>query len=480
MAPGSRPFIGHLAYLGGRCNENDATVYSRWAGQLSTNIFQLRLGSRRAVVLSDFASVKDVFVGHSNALIDRPPQPGFTDKLGLDPTGSPMTDSVRRCRQAVMRALGKPKWPGYYKLLEPSSRGLVEAVYKGGMNGQKPTDIWEELVSIMFDLSMALTYGARLSDLDKEFSSTFLQALNTITAIRNTTRFYRHYVPLMRLWPESTSEIMESEKVRKARVKYLYDSYQNRVQQGGEIINCVVQSLGKEKLTDEEIHASCVAILQAAPETVASGLYQAVGWLCSPEGQEFQPAALRAILEFSDGDRDRAWNRAFEDDVPLIASLTKETLRVYPPSPFGLPRQTVEEVPCGKNGASIPKEVTVYMNTQEANLDEAWFGADAKTFKPDRFLESDVALPHLTFGAGSRICPAVNIANRITNALLVRLLLAFELKQANSPSVRNPSLDWRDWSDMHDSLVTCPRQFACHFVARDEEWLESVLAADPI
>jgi phenylacetate 2-hydroxylase len=282
-------------------------------------------------------------------------------------------------------------------------------------------------------------------------------------------------VPLLRLWPESGSEIKKADQVRRARVKYLYELYQRRVSDGGEIVNCVIQSLGADKLTDEEIHASCMAVLQAAPETVATGVYQAVGWLCSPDGLGYQKTALEAILNFYNGDRDKAWNDAFKDDVPLIASLTKETLRYFPPSPFGLPRETVSEVPLAETGWKIPREVTVYMNTQEANLDESWYGADAKTFKPDRFLGNDASLPHLAFGAGSRICPAVAIGNRITNALLVRLLLAFEIRPAQDGTAPKPSLDWRNWSDMHDSLVTIPRSFGCYFVARDENWLNSIL-----
>lgn len=53
------------------------------------------------------------------------------------------------------------------------------------------------------------------------------------------------------------------------------------------------------------------------------------------------------------------------------------------------------------------------MNAQEANHDKSWYGGDAAIFNPKRFLGSDTPLPHLTFGAGSRICPAVGLSNRI-------------------------------------------------------------------
>jgi phenylacetate 2-hydroxylase len=49
----------------------------------------------------------ELWVAQSHSLIDRPHQPGFVDKLGIDLTGSCMTDQVRKCRAAGMRALAK-------------------------------------------------------------------------------------------------------------------------------------------------------------------------------------------------------------------------------------------------------------------------------------------------------------------------------------------------------------------------------------
>ncbi len=81
---------------------------------------------------------------------------------------------------------------------------------------------------------------------------------------------------------------------------------------GGEVVDCVIQSLGADKFTDdEEIHGSCMATLQAVPETVVGGAYQA--------------RAVAGNLPSYGGGRNRAWNEAFQDDAPIVASLTKET-----------------------------------------------------------------------------------------------------------------------------------------------------------
>lgn len=86
---------------------NDATVYTKWGKQLNTDMFQVSFGDQRTIIVNSWATMKDLWVTRSNDLIDRPHQPGFLDKLGVDITGSPMTDQIRRCRVAAMKALGK-------------------------------------------------------------------------------------------------------------------------------------------------------------------------------------------------------------------------------------------------------------------------------------------------------------------------------------------------------------------------------------
>lgn len=48
------------------------------------------------------------------------------------------------------KALGKPKWPGYYKLIEPNSVAFVKALYEKGQNGRVTMEMypWLRQVSI--------------------------------------------------------------------------------------------------------------------------------------------------------------------------------------------------------------------------------------------------------------------------------------------------------------------------------------------
>jgi len=453
---------------------NDCTVYSEWSKKLNAPIIQCRLGDQRTIIVSDWAVIKELWVGQSGSMIHRPHQPGFVDKLGVDLTGCPMTDQIRKCRAAGMRALGKMNWHKYYHLLEPSSARLVNDVYTTGQNGRLPIDTYVYLRHIVFDLCLSLTYGARFGEVNDDFMISFIKAINGISSVRSSTETYRHFIPLLRVIPESTSETIAAEKDRSKHVDVLYKRFTDRIN-AGESVDCIVASLGQDKLTLEEIHGTCISLLQAAPDTVASGIYQTIAWLSSSIGQPTQKKAYAAILEAYGGDRDLAWKMAFrEEKVPLITSLNKETLRQFTFTPYATPRRTNKDI-IYKN-IVIPEGITMIMNAQEANHDVDQFGEDAWDYNPDRYIGNDNPLPHLTYGAGARICPAMAISNRIICALLTRLILAFEFQEPEAGKGRKPDVDPIHFSDVYNELVAHPKFYDAQFVARDEVWLKKIIA----
>ncbi|OQU96578.1 hypothetical protein CLAIMM_02642 [Cladophialophora immunda] len=468
-APGSFPFVGHLPCLGGRLGVNDADVFSRWSRQLASGIYQIKLGYQRTVIVSSWAVMEELFVSKNSSMLDRVHQHGFSDYIGLDISGSSLTPDVKKCRAAAVRALGKSMWHGYYKLIEPDSVKFITKIYESGRNGQVPLETYPWLRQIMFNLALHMTYGIRVGDFDEELSTRLLNSLNVITECRGSTAEYRHYVPLLRAWPSSKSKLIAAAEERDRCAKVLHEQYKRRAEEG-KAPDCLVSSLSAERLTPEELFGTCMSILQAAPDTVSSSTYQCMAWLCSAQGQVFQEECLENILEVY-GDRDLAWDMAFrEEKVPLLVSLYKETLRFYATSAFNM-RRTSKEVTVGD--ATLPKGMGVTMNIRGVNHDPEHYGPDALMFNPRRFLKDTSSyLPHLTFGTGSRICPAYMIANRIIYAMLLRLILAFRLKQV--PGTRLPSIGRVDFSDAM-GLIAVPRAYDCAFTARDDAWLKNKL-----
>lgn len=97
--------------------------------------------------------------------------------------------------------------------------------------------------------------------------------------------------------------------------------------------------------------------------------------------------------------------------LPYLRACIDEAMRIYPPTPFNLPRRTPED------GTSIMGEfieggTSVGMSAYVAHRDASIF-PDPETFYPERWLQpgsKDLQRYFLTFSAGARGCLGRNIS----------------------------------------------------------------------
>ncbi|KAI3917524.1 hypothetical protein MKW98_021286 [Papaver atlanticum] len=116
------------------------------------------------------------------------------------------------------------------------------------------------------------------------------------------------------------------------------------------------------------------------------------------------------------------------ESLPYLAAVIKETLRLHPPSPFLVPRTTVEDTEF--MGYIIPKDTAVLVNLWGIGRDSALWD-DPLSFNPDRFLRNtnDNRGQHfrlLPFGAGRRICAGIPLVNQIIPIVVGSLLQSFD------------------------------------------------------
>ena len=89
----------------------------------------------------------------------------------------------------------------------------------------------------------------------------------------------------------------------------------------------------------------------------------------------------------------------------------KETLRVHPPAPLLVPRDTLGK--CSIDGYDIPPKTLVYVNAWAIGRDpEVW--ENPEEFLPERFLGSSVDFKGqdyqlIPFGVGRRICSGIHL-----------------------------------------------------------------------
>ena len=118
--------------------------------------------------------------------------------------------------------------------------------------------------------------------------------------------------------------------------------------------------------------------------------------------------------------------------LPFLEAIVKETFRLHPPAPLGLPREST--APVEARGYKIPAGARVLFNIFAIQRDPARYKNPDK-FDPDRFLEQHVQVNHMSafdsyelipFGVGRRICPAYNLGNLNVHILLGNLIHSYE------------------------------------------------------
>lgn len=138
-------------------------------------------------------------------------------------------------------------------------------------------------------------------------------------------------------------------------------------------------------------------------------------------------------------------------NLSYLQAVVKETLRIYPPAPFLVPHEAMED--CAIGGYHIPKGTQLYVNVWKLHRDpQVW--PNPEKFLPERFLTNteEVGVHNrqfqfIPFGFGRRSCPGMLYATQITHLAVARLVQAFNF---NTPS--NEPLD------MSEGLgITMPR-----------------------
>lgn len=135
-----------------------------------------------------------------------------------------------------------------------------------------------------------------------------------------------------------------------------------------------------------------------------------------------------------------------EDDIPnlkYLQAVVKESLRLHPPGPLGLPRRSMED--CKIGGYHIPAGTQAFVNIQALQRDPSLWDRPLE-FDPDRFLSSDIDVKGfdsqlVPFGAGRRMCPAMNLGVRMVQIILARMIHAFNWTLAGSDSDQPEKLD---------------------------------------
>ncbi|OLL23693.1 Phenylacetate 2-hydroxylase [Neolecta irregularis DAH-3] len=436
----------------GNMGADHASAFADWASNKGLGpVFQIQLGQRTIVVATSYRAIKQLWMDNPRVLISRPRLYSVHGVYSKDKDftvgTTPWSEECKYRRKTMATALNRNAIQSLNPMLAFESFLVIKQLFENSNYGQNEINVRPYIQLYTLNAILKINYGTGLSSIDDPLYPEIVKVESEISQLRGTSSNWQDYIPLCRLWPAKAWRILY---YRKRQDKYL-NYFLNRIL--ADIANgtekpCVATNILKRKLDFAAVKSISQTMISAGGANISACLYFGIGYLSSPQGQDIQEQAYRAIMEaYPDGD---AMDKGLEENIPYMAAFVQELLRLYPVVPMSSPRESGEETTF--QNATIPAGSTFFMDAQAANLDPEQF-PDPKKFNPSRYFEKQgriTALPHYTYGAGSRMCIGLHIANREMFILFTHLISAFKILPEKNFDPR--ILDFA-------SCNTCPKAF---------------------
>lgn len=115
-------------------------------------------------------------------------------------------------------------------------------------------------------------------------------------------------------------------------------------------------------------------------------------------------------------------------NMNYLKAFLKEILRIHPPAPLLVPRESMES--CRIQGYDIPKKTRVIINGWAISRDPNVWDSPEELW-PERFEHNLIDFKgqnyeYIPFGAGRRICPAIQYGVTIAELALANLVYRFD------------------------------------------------------
>ncbi|RSM09121.1 hypothetical protein CEP52_004298 [Fusarium oligoseptatum] len=474
--PGGETLAGHLYQLG----DDHATTAATWAAKYGWPVYQFRMGCRRVIMLNSFESAREWLVKNQSATIDRPcREANRATPIAATIGTSPWDERTKKQRRVVGSFTTGPSIKKMNKMLDMETCAVISRIYYDSQNaadGILP-HVYQKRLAL--NLMIMFCYGTRFNSVQDPMLLQILRDAKTIASFRSTNSNPQDFIPHLR-YVGKNPRMATATEVRQRRDTWLAAMLKavttnlNRKRPGDK--KCVAEMLledNQEGLTEMDIKTILGGLMSGGFETVYSTLIITIGILSTEAGQLIQEKAYQDIMNAYDSPQMAFDQCLLEEKSPYVLALVKEALRFYPPLKILPARQVYKAF--SYEGANIPKGLLVYINTQAVNFDKRTYGPDADQFRPERWTDKANGIPppyHFAFGAGARMCTAVNFSNRLLYAVFVRLILSFRMTPSKEMPPNTDPISYKEDPAASNAVAS---DFKIKFTPRNKEVIEGFL-----
>ncbi|KAL3745396.1 hypothetical protein ACJRO7_014495 [Eucalyptus globulus] len=444
LPPGPRklPIIGNLHQLGSLPHQS-LTRLSKQYGE----IMLLQLGVVPTLVISSEDVAREVFKVHDIAFSGRPPF--YAAKLLAynlsDVTFSAYGDSWRELRKLLILELLSNK---RVHLFEYVRKEEVTIMLDAITASPGSVNIGELALLLNNNLVCRVTFGSKCQAIGGGAKSEFHETIRDIQTLLGGL-CVADLFPQM-AWFNRLNGFKAKVEKYFWELDKLYDDVikehqdPKRPKPDHEDLVDVMLRLQRDPnqaiaLTREQIKGVITNLFNAGSETSAAAILWTMAELVR------NPTMMRKAQEEV---REAAKGKLLVEEIDLpgltyLRSVIKEALRLHPPLPLLVPRETIED--CKIRGYNVPRGTTAFINlTAIARDPKSW--ENPEEFRPERFLNSSIDYKgqnygFLPFGSGRRGCPGINFGVAIVELALANLLHRFNWKLPDGKSVDDMDME---------------------------------------
>ncbi|KAD5960230.1 hypothetical protein E3N88_11702 [Mikania micrantha] len=419
----------------------------------------LRFGFNSVVVISSASLAKEVMKTQDLSFCDRPSSVIGQQKLsygGLDIAFSPYNEHWREMRKIFVLHLFSPKRvQSFRRIREDEISSMLKTIRDSALSNDV-VNLSELMKNVTNNVTMRVSFGDRYQDLCEK--TKVYQLLDELQP---------HFVNLL----VSDQLIDEHLMINNQKHKAYHEDEDNFID--------VLLQLGKDKVfscTHDHIKAmlmpSALAgltfhsltvsmfdgknVLVGGTDTSAASVVWAMASMVkNPEAMKKAQEEVRNVIG-KNGKLDE------DDHLPKLTYLKaviKETLRLYPPAPLLMPRETRKDVVL--QGYNIKQKTFVYVNAWAIGRDpKSW--DNPEEFLPERFVDGSCDIDFkgndfelIPFGSGRRICPGMSAGVLMMEVLLANLLYLFDWGLPNGVTKEDIDFDAKPGITMHKRNELC-------------------------
>ncbi|KAJ8632596.1 hypothetical protein MRB53_025932 [Persea americana] len=446
--PPSVPILGNLLWLTKSLFELEPIL--RQLRPKYGPIISLRVGFRTLVFITDASVAHKALVEKGSTFSDRPPTletGGILNSNQHNINSASYGPLWRLLRRNLMSEILHPSRVRSYSQGRKWVLDLLTQKLTKHADSGEPVCVVESFRHSVFSLLLLMCFGQKLDkDTVTKIESTLRRLLVSFKKF-NIFAFLPRIGKLIfrKRWNELLEMRHEQEQALIPLIRSRKERQQDHEDDNNTFIFGYVDSLldlelpeeGGRKLTEGEMVTLCSEFLNAGTDTTSTSLLWIMANLV--KHQDLQ----QKLVEEIEGVVGKEAEEVEEEDLnrmPYLKAVIMEGLRRHPPGHFVLPHAVSEEVTLEEY--VIPKEAMVNFTVADMGWDEkVW--EDPMAFKPERFLDGgenvDITgsreIKMMPFGAGRRICPALNLAMLHLEYFVANLVREFEWKTVEGEEV---------------------------------------------